>query len=351
MKNKESAIILSDGLLATPFGKTTHGLIKHSDRFEIVGVVDSQYAGQDAGQVAFNAPNGIPIFVSTKSALAQLPTRPKYCIIGVATEGGQITSTLKDELLIALKHNICVLNGLHELLSSNREFLPYSDLIHDIRRPKPYGELSFWTGEITQVKAPRIAVLGTHCAIGKRTTCQQLNQALNQNNIHSQMIYTGQTGCLQGSKYGFIFDSTLNDFVGGELEKSVVTCDRETQPDLILLEGQSSFFNPSGPCGSEFILCAGAKGVILQCAPKERYYLNEHFPVAPIENEIAMVKLLGAKVLAITLNTRGLTDDEMSDVKQTIAYTTHLPVLCPKEQGVSELIPIVSKFIQLENKG
>ena len=35
------------------------------------------------------------------------------------------------------------------------------------------------------------------------------------------MIYTGQTGWLQGGEYGFIFDSTLNDFVSGELENAI----------------------------------------------------------------------------------------------------------------------------------
>ena len=58
------------------------------------------------------------------------------------------------------------------------------------------------------------------------------------------MIYTGQTGWLQGGKYGFIFDSTLNDFVSGELEHAILTCYEETNPDVILIEGQSALRNP-----------------------------------------------------------------------------------------------------------
>ena len=34
----------------------------------------------------------------------------------------------------------------------------------------------------------------------------------------TEVIYTGQTGWLQGFRHGFIFDATLNDFVSGELE-------------------------------------------------------------------------------------------------------------------------------------
>ena len=40
-------------------------------------------------------------------------------------------------------------------------------------------------------------------------------------------ITSGQTGWMQGGKYGFILDSTVNDFVSGELEKAIVECDRE----------------------------------------------------------------------------------------------------------------------------
>ena len=81
-----------------------------------------------------------------------------------------------------------------------------------------------------------------------------------------------------GHDYGFIFDSTPNDFVSGELENVVFRCDRDCSPDLILLEGQSSLRNPSGPCGAEFLCSAMAKGVILQHMPgrnKSIYYQCE----------------------------------------------------------------------------
>ncbi len=55
--------------------------------------------------------------------------------------------------------------------------------------------------------------------------------------IKAEMIYTGQTGWLQGYKYGFIFDATLNDFVSAELENAIVRCSRNAGPDLILIEG------------------------------------------------------------------------------------------------------------------
>jgi uncharacterized NAD-dependent epimerase/dehydratase family protein len=47
---KEAAIILGDKRLRTPYGKTAHGLLRKSDRFSIVGVVEAGGEGRDAGE-------------------------------------------------------------------------------------------------------------------------------------------------------------------------------------------------------------------------------------------------------------------------------------------------------------
>ena len=68
--------------------------------------------------------------------------------------------------------------------------------------------------------------------------------ALQKKGHSADMIYTGQTGWMQGWDYGFIFDSTVNDFVSGELEKSIVVCYKEKNPDFIIIEGQAALRNP-----------------------------------------------------------------------------------------------------------
>ena len=80
--------------------------------------------------------------------------------------------------------------------------------------------------------------------------------------IRTELVFTGQTGWMQGAPFGFIFDSIPNDFVSGELERAILDCVREDAPDVLFLEGQSALRNPSGPCGSELILSGAARGVI-----------------------------------------------------------------------------------------
>ena len=45
----KKAILLTNGLFNTENAKTAHGLIRESNRFKIVGVVDNTCTGNDAG--------------------------------------------------------------------------------------------------------------------------------------------------------------------------------------------------------------------------------------------------------------------------------------------------------------
>ena len=62
--------------------------------------------------------------------------------------------------------------------SSRRPVPPTASLIRDVRKPRATKDLRVFSGRISEVDCPRIAVLGTDCAIGKRTTATILTQAL-----------------------------------------------------------------------------------------------------------------------------------------------------------------------------
>ena len=141
----------------------------------------------------------------------------------------------------AIEAGLDIVNGLHEYLEEKPHLLEAARRrgvkLHDIRKPRSKMDLHFWSGEITRVRAPRIAVMGTDCAVGKRTTTRWLMEACNKAGIKTEMIFTGQTGWMRSRHdYGFLFDLTPNDFVSGELEYAIVKCDQECSPDLILLD-------------------------------------------------------------------------------------------------------------------
>lgn len=271
---RPKAIVLTDGLLHEPDAKTAHGLIRGTERYEIVALIDSVHAGKDAGEILDGTHRNIPVFLNVEEAIHAIQGI-ETCIIGIATVGGVLPKHFLPIIASCIRNHISVVNGLHDFLSEIPELVTlatrYNVQLTDIRKPKKRKDLHFWTGEIFSVDAPVIAVLGTDCALGKRTTCRLVKDACNDAGINAQMIYTGQTGWLQGGHYGFIFDSTLNDFISGELEHAVVRCWQETHADVILIEGQSALRNPSGPCGSEMLVSANAKYVILVHAPKRKH--------------------------------------------------------------------------------
>ena len=209
---------------------------------------------------------------------------------------------------------------------------------------KSRDSLSFWSGKIYNVKSPKIVVLGTDCGLGKRTTAKLVVEELEKHDISSDMIYTGQTGWMQGWDYGFIFDSTLNDFVSGELERSIYQCYKDKNPDFILIEGQAALRNPSGPCGSEFLISANVDGVILQHSPKRKHFDGwEHVDaiMPSLESEIDLIKSYGKDVIAITLNTQGMTDQEKIYHKNLINTDFGIPVFLPIDEGMDGIVEIL----------
>ncbi|HAD11695.1 MAG TPA: DUF1611 domain-containing protein [Saprospirales bacterium] len=347
----QRAIVLTNGLYSTSDAKTAHGLVRGTSRYLIQGVIDPPLAGQDAGVALDGKHRNIPIFQSLDIALEALK-EVDCLIIGVATVGGILPPDMFAIIQSAITRGLSIVNGLHDYLSSHPDLVALAEQhgvqLTDIRKPKARKDLHFWTGAIFAVKAPIIAVMGMDCAMGKRTTARMILEACAGAGLRGAMIYTGQTGWLQGGQYGFIFDSTLNDFVSGELEHAIVSCWKETSPDLILLEGQSSLRNPSGPCGLELLISGQAKQVVLVHAPKRQFFDKDPQwgAIPPVESEIEIMGKFGSKVIALALNTEDCTDAEALDYQAFYAEKLDIPVLLPMQQGVGAILPVLQSLIK-----
>ena len=347
---KPTAIVLTNGLLDKFDAKTAHGLIRGTERFEIIGVLDNLLPGRDAGEVLDGTHRNIPVFATVKEAVEYLP-KIDYCIIGVATVGGRLPGDFLVIIEECITHKMGIVNGLHEFLTDKPHIVAMATdngvTLTDVRKPKAKADLHFWSAEIFDVTAPIIAVIGMDCAMGKRTTCRLLRQACEAEGLSAQMIYTGQTGWLQGGQYGFIFDSTLNDFISGELEHAIVSCWKEQHPAVIFLEGQSALRNPSGPCGSELLVSGNAKHTILVHAPKRVHY--DHMPswgqIPPVESEIALINMYGSTVIALALNTEGCALEEALAYQKQYEVQLGIPVLLPLQQGVNSIVPVIKALV------
>ena len=342
-----TALLYSGGMLTDLHGKTSHGLLRYSKRFQILGVVDHKHAGRMSAELVSNCQDDLPIYSDITKAIEGLGMKPEYLIIGLSFHGGLLPETHRNSINQALKAGINVVSGLHQVLGKDPGFTKlakeFGSTIYDIRRPRKIEDLSFWTGKVLGLKTPRIAVLGTDCALGKRTTCQFLLQACHESNIKAELIYTGQTGFLQGFKHGFLLDATLNDFVTGELEKAIMECDAISRPEIMLIEGQSSLRNPSGPCGSELILAGDVNGVILVHAIDRDYFEGFEelkLPLPTIDEEIKLIASYGKKTIAVCINS-----DNKDFATQTVADQLNLPVVNPIFENVTSIIEVIKETI------
>jgi uncharacterized NAD-dependent epimerase/dehydratase family protein len=353
MKIRGNVIVLTGGKLDSKNAKTAHGLLRGSNRFNVISIIDKKFSGKYVhvdknGKISISSEKtNIKIFKDLKSFIKS-NIKVEYCVIGVASAGGLLSKEMRKDVIEAMQNKISIINGLHSLLNNDKEIKKISEdynvNIHDIRESKAREKLNFWSGKIYEVKTPKIVVLGTDCGLGKRTTAKLIVENLQMNNVKSDMVYTGQTGWMQGWEYGFIFDSTLNDFVSGELERAIYECYISKKPEYILIEGQAALRNPSGPCGSEFLISANVDGVILQHSPKRMFYDGwEHVnAVMPsLDSEIKLIHSYGKEVIAITLNTQGMTDQEKIYHKKLIVQDLDIPVFLPIDEGLDGILEIL----------
>ncbi|TFG74654.1 MAG: DUF1611 domain-containing protein, partial [Flavobacteriales bacterium] len=81
------ALVYCQDAFNTPNGKTAHGLVRFTERYQVVGLIYSHYAGQDAGMVLDGKANGIPIFEDIADAIEPLTKTdrlPQYFVVGLA---------------------------------------------------------------------------------------------------------------------------------------------------------------------------------------------------------------------------------------------------------------------------
>ena len=344
------AIVYCEGAFNTPNGKTAHGLVRFTERYLVLGVIDSRYAGKDAGEVLDGKRNGIPVFASLSDALGQ--TKPKYFVIGLAPDGGRLPTEARETVKDAICHNLNVDSGLHDFLSDDPEIAAlarqYNVGIRDVRKTPNRKDLHFFTGNIEKVGCLKIAVLGTDSAVGKRTTAWLIVHGLRASGYKAEMIGTGQTGWMQGAKYSLILDSLINDFVSGEIEYAVYEAWKNENPDAIIIEGQGSLLNPAYPGGFEILAAGRPDIIVLQHAPTRKEY--DGFPgyaLHPLPHQIHAIEFIsGKKVVAITVNHEGLRPDQIDDACAQITKETGLPAFDVLVHGAEGLVELLTGYLK-----
>lgn len=352
-----TAVVYCEANFGAMDGKTANGLVRHSEKYKILSVIDSTQAGQDSGTVLDEKENGIPVCRSLATALELADGVPDYFIFGMAPSSGMLSPIERSLVLEAMGLGMHIVNGLHEFLNDDPEFAAASVAgnveIIDIRKPRAKKDLRMFSGSIAKVTCPRIAVLGTDGAIGKRTTATILARALNERGIKTVLVGTGQTGLIQGARYGVAVDAIPCQFCSGELESTMVEAFEGEQPDVIIVEGQGALSHPAYLTSAYILRGSMANGVVLQHAPA-RTHLGD-FPQTPMPTAASEINLIetfaNTKVIGLTINHENMTDDEVGEAIKTYEKELGIPATDALTRSPDRLVDmVVEAFPVLKEK-
>jgi uncharacterized NAD-dependent epimerase/dehydratase family protein len=250
-----------------------------------------------------------------------------------------------------------IVNGLHEFLNDDPVFEAACAAskveILDVRKPRDKKDLHMFSGRIAEVTCPRIAVLGTDCAIGKRTTATILTRALNDFGIKAVMVGTGQTGLIQGARYGVALDAVPSQFCAGELEATIVEAFEIENPDVIIVEGQGALSHPAFSSSSFILRGSCPNGVVLQHAPRRTNRCDfEQMEMPKPATEINLIQTFAdTRVIGLTINHEDMSDSEVSAAITQYEHELGIPTTDALTRSPERLVEMVlSAFPELQGK-
>jgi len=341
---KANALVYSENELGKIDGKVANGLVRYSEKYQIDGIIDSTKAGLDAGEYLDGTKNGVQIYSGVDDAIENLGYVPEYFIYGIAPLASFLDKKQRAIIFYAMKKGMNIVNGLPEFFTEDEEFMKkageYGVQIYDIRKAPQRKDLHNFSGRINEVDTPVIAVLGTDCAVGKRTTAVNLVAALKQQGINAAFIATGQTGLLQGSKYGIAIDVLSSGFATGEVENAIMQSYENDHPDIIVVEGQGALSHPAFTSSSAIVRGAMPDAIILQHPPRRIKHCDyPDIPMPTLESEIELIETFSkSNVIAITLNHEDMTDDEVENTIVEYEYKYELPTTDVLKYGCAKLV-------------
>ncbi|MDQ3507086.1 MAG: DUF1611 domain-containing protein [Actinomycetota bacterium] len=333
--------ILAEGRFTDSNAKTAHGLIRYG-KDEVACVIDSKLAGKTILDAMPHLERDAPIVASLEEALEYSPTS---ILVGVAPAGGKLPMEWMDLLRAAADSGIEIVSGLHQRLAP--EF-PGAN-VWDVREPP--DDLPLFSGEGFDVEPKVVLTVGTSAAIGKMTASLEIERAARESGLSTEFAATGQTGIVIAG-WGVSVDAVVSDFIAGASERLVVEASKAS-PDLILVEGQGSLGHPAysgvtlgllhGSCPDAIILCADTSTeAIMAGVPRPKPSL-----AARLYEEVASL-VKPAPVVAVSVNTRGLSDDEANDFIAKVSSEIGIPAADPFRGSAKPILEAVSKAPKAE---
>ena len=340
LKQNDKVIIYCQDSFNTENAKTAIGFIRYS-KIETVGIVDRKSAGRFADEI-ISGLKKIPIYSSIEE-IKQKVKDANVLLIGIALAGGKFPKSWTDDIKNSVKLKMNIVNGLHDFLSDIDEISELAKLngvyVWDVRKSD-----SSLTANAKVLNSPIHVVLtvGTDGAIGKMTTSLELTELANKKNIKAKFIATGQTGIMISGE-GVPIDALRGDFMAGAVEEEIIKAANEKY-EVAFVEGQGSILHPAWSGVTLALLHGSLPHKLILCHKTDRAYIkNTSVKISSLDNFIKLYEDLSlpirkAKIVGISLNTMGLSDDKAKSIISETERETGLPTDDPVRYSAEKLL-------------
>jgi uncharacterized NAD-dependent epimerase/dehydratase family protein len=340
--------ILAERQFSVHAAKTAVGVLRYGTD-PVVAVLDSEHAGQRAGDVlGWLGPGAaVPIVGSLQAAL-ELPVPPTVLLIGIAPTGGRLPNEWRAVILEAIRAGLDIESGLHTFVGDDPELAAAAAeagvRIIDHRRPPE--RMATAVGRLHRPGKRVILTVATDCALGKMSVALELRRAALDAGRSSSFVPTGQTGMMIEG-WGVAVDRVVADFLQGACEDLVA--EGEARGDWVFVEGQGSLDHPAyssvtlglihgtTPHAMVMVHKPGLVAHDFDHLPERSFPLAELGPFIELHERVAAL-VAPSKVVAVALNTMLIPDE--TEARRVIAETagrTGLPVDDPVRFGPGPL--------------
>ena len=333
-------LVLAEGFSADPhYGKTARGVLRYR-RDDVVAILDST---RPPGELEA----GVPVVQSVNDALCFNPTT---ALVGVATQGGRFPPEWIGILKSCVAKGLDIENGLHVFLADDPELSELAARhgveLRDLRRAP--ADLSTATGANLTVPGTIVLTVGSDCAIGKMTVSLELDREARSRGLRSLFVPTGQTG-IAIAGWGIAVDAVVADFIAGAAERLVVE-GSQRGGELLWVEGQGAILHPvysgvtlglyHGSVPHLLVLCHEAGQTEIEGAGGGPHLIPPLRELVDLHERLAL-PARPAKVAAIALNTRRLSEDDAHAAVAAVEAETGLHADDPVRFGAARLVDAV----------
>jgi uncharacterized NAD-dependent epimerase/dehydratase family protein len=347
-------VILAEDSMRPQEPKTAIGLLRYRTD-DIVAVVDSRTAGQDAGTLLeLDLKRRVPVVAAPADALRW---NPDTAAIGVAPAGPVLPPVWRECVHQAIDAGLDIVSGLHHLLADDPDISAHARArgvaLCDVRRPAQPGRIARY--EPHRPGSRVVLTVGTDGFSGKMTTSLELHAAFRRRGLDSSFLATGQTGIMIAGG-GLPADHAISDFLPGLVEEHVL--DHAARHDWVFVEGQGALNHPAYSAVTLGLVHGSLPDAMILCHQTGTTAVNglPHCPLPSLTeavriNETAVSWLRPrrtGRVAGIALATWRLPEDEARRAVEEARRETGLPVTDPLRFGVE---PLVAALLEVPAAG